>query len=100
MGHKVNPRAFRLGTVQTWDATWFAKKNFSATLREDVQIREYLRKELKEALVDRIEFERTRHILNVVVYSAKPGLIIGRAGAGIEDLKKKILKKFFRGDLF
>jgi len=98
MGHKVHPKAFRLQTIRPWDATWFAKKDlFSTFLREDVLIRDFLRKELKEALVDRIEMERTRQQVNIVVYSAKPGFIIGRAGAGVEELKNKILKKFYRG---
>jgi small subunit ribosomal protein S3 len=98
MGHKVHPKAFRLSTVRGWDAAWFAKKEtFKDLLREDVVIRDYLRKELKDALVDRVEIERTRQQVNVVIFSAKPGFIIGRAGAGIEDLKNKILKKFYRG---
>ncbi len=99
MGHKVHPKAFRLATVKSSDATWFAKdfKNFSENLREDVQIRKFLVKELKEALVDRVEIERTRQHINILIHSAKPGFIIGRAGAGIEDLKKKILKMFYRG---
>lgn len=98
MGHKVHPKAFRLATVSPWDATWFSKKEgFSNFLREDVRIRDFLKKELKDALLDRIEIERTRQQVNVVIHSAKPGFIIGRAGAGVEDLKKKILEKFYRG---
>lgn len=98
MGHKVHPKAFRLATIRSWDAVWFSKKEgFPELLREDVRIRDFLRRELKEAMVDRVEIERTRQQINVIIYSAKPGFIIGRAGAGIEDLKKKILTKFFRG---
>ncbi|HBR80484.1 MAG: 30S ribosomal protein S3 [Candidatus Uhrbacteria bacterium GW2011_GWE2_45_35] len=98
MGHKVHPKAFRLSTIRTWDAVWFAREdNYRDFLREDVKIRDFLRKELREALVDRVEIERTRQQVNVVIFSAKPGFIIGRAGAGVEDLKNKILKKFYRG---
>jgi small subunit ribosomal protein S3 len=97
MGHKVHPKAFRLSTIRSWDAAWFSKQQFTSLLREDVRIRDFLRKELKEALVDRIEIERTRQQINIVIHSAKPGFIIGRAGAGIEELKKKILVRFFRG---
>ncbi|MFA6131856.1 MAG: 30S ribosomal protein S3 [Patescibacteria group bacterium] len=98
MGHKVHPKAFRLSTIRGWDSAWFSKKEgFPELLREDVRIRDFLRKELKEALVDRVEIERTRQQINIVIFSAKPGFIIGRAGAGIEDLKKKILVKFYRG---
>jgi small subunit ribosomal protein S3 len=98
MGHKVHPKAFRLSTIRPWEAAWFAKKDgFAGLLREDVRLRDFLRRELKEALVDRIEIERTRQQISVTIFSAKPGFIIGRAGAGIEDLKKKILTKFFPG---
>ncbi|MBI4598703.1 30S ribosomal protein S3 [Candidatus Uhrbacteria bacterium] len=97
MGHKVHPRAFRLSTVQGWDSFWFSKQQFSQFLREDVSIRVFLRKELRLALVERIEIERTRQQVQITVYSAKPGFIIGRAGAGIEELKKKLHTRFFRG---
>jgi small subunit ribosomal protein S3 len=98
MGHKVHPKAFRLSTIRSWDAVWFARKeSFKNFLREDVCLRDFLSKELRETLVDRIEIERTRQQVNVVIFSAKPGVIIGRAGAGIEELKKKILKNFYRG---
>jgi len=98
MGHKVHPKAFRLSTIRSWDAVWFARKeSFKNFLREYVCLRDFLSKELRETLVDRIEIERTRQQVNVVIFSAKPGVIIGRAGAGIEELKKKILKNFYRG---
>jgi len=98
MGNKVHPKAFRLSTIRSWDAIWFAKKDsFKNFLQEDVKIRDFLWRELKDALVDRIEIERTRQQVSVVIFSAKPGVIIGRAGAGVEELKKKILQKFYRG---
>ncbi|MFH1253341.1 MAG: 30S ribosomal protein S3 [Candidatus Uhrbacteria bacterium] len=98
MGHKVHPKAFRLSTIRSWDAIWFARNDsFKEFLREDVQIRDFLNKELHDAMVDRVEIERTRQQVSVVIFSAKPGVIIGRAGAGVEELKKKILQKFFRG---
>ncbi len=96
MGHKVHPRVFRLWTIRSWDAAWFSKQKFSTLLREDVCIRDFLRRELKDALVDRIEIERTRQHVAIVIHSAKPGAIIGRAGAGIEELKKKVMSRFFR----
>jgi len=98
MGHKVHPRVFRLGVTRGWDAVWFAnRKQFKQNLCEDVNIRAYLKKELKEALVDRIEMERSRQNLKISIFAAKPGLIIGRAGAGIEELTQKIKNKFYRG---
>lgn len=98
MGHKVHPRVFRLGVTRGWDAVWFAnRKQFKQNLSEDVNIRAYLKKELKEALMDRIEMERSRQNLKISIFAAKPGLIIGRAGAGIDELVKKVKDKFYRG---
>ncbi len=99
MGHKVHPKAFRLAVTRGWDASWFAAKRstFSALLREDVSIRAFLLKELREALVDRIEIERARGKVTVTIHTAKPGVVIGRAGAGIDDLVKKLKQRFYRG---
>ncbi len=98
MGHKVHPRVFRLGVTRGWDAVWFSnRKQFKQNLSEDVNIRAYLKKELKEALMDRIEMERSRQNLKISIFAAKPGLIIGRAGAGIDELVKKIRDKFYPG---
>lgn len=97
MGQKVHPKAFRIGTVQSWASRWFSKKQFPALLREDVQLRGALTEMLKDAAVDRIEIERTANSLTVIIHTAKPGFIIGRSGAGAEDLKKKVRDRFFRG---
>lgn len=98
MGHKVHPIVFRLGTTTQWPARWFARNQaYRDHLREDLNIRAFLKKELKEAALNRIEIERSRGTLGITVFTAKPGLVIGRSGAGIEDLKKKVLQKFFRG---
>lgn len=98
MGNKVHPKAIRLATIYGWDSKWFARgSQFVQALTEDVKIRDLMRKQLKDAGVDKIEIERTPKHVTVNVYAAKPGFIIGRAGAGIEDLKKKILSNFFRG---
>lgn len=98
MGHKVHPKVFRLATIYSWDSKWFARgKNFVSQLQEDVELREYLRKALKEAGVNEIGIERTPKQLSITIHAAKPGYIIGRSGAGIEELKKNILKTFYRG---
>ena len=97
MGKKVNPVAFRLGGVRASHATWFAEKPFKTFLQEDVRMRAFLKKALKDALVDRIEIERARQNISITIHSAKPGVVIGRAGAGIEDLTKKLKKEYFRG---
>ncbi|PJE76631.1 30S ribosomal protein S3 [Candidatus Uhrbacteria bacterium CG10_big_fil_rev_8_21_14_0_10_48_16] len=98
MAQKVHPVIFRIGVIRGWDGVWFAnKKNFKTFLKEDVEMREFLKKILKDALIDRIEIERSRQEVRLIVHSAKPGIIIGRGGAGIEDLTKKIKQEFFRG---
>lgn len=98
MGHKVHPKVFRLATIYSWDSKWFARgKGFVSQLREDVELREFFRKELKDAGVNEIGIERTPKQLTITVHAAKPGYVIGRSGAGIEELKKKILKTFYRG---
>lgn len=97
MAQKVHPKAFRISTVRGWDSNWFAKKDFPKLLQEDEAIRNFLAKKLKDASVDRIVIERTAQSITVTIHSAKPGFIIGRSGAGIEELKKKLLWQCFRG---
>jgi len=94
MGRKVNPKIFRIGINKTWASKWFSDKDYSKLLREDVTIRRFIKNKLKEASVEKIEIERPAGNLNINIFSAKPGLIIGRAGAGIEDLKKAVQQNF------
>lgn len=96
MAQKVNPKIFRIGTIYGWDSKWFNRKNYKEQLKGDVQIRAYLRETLREAALDRVEIERGANVITIIVHSGKPGFIIGRAGAGIEELKKKIVSKFFK----
>ena len=98
MGNKVHPNIFRIGVIRGWDGVWFAKKNgFKDLLKEDVEIRSFLKILLKESLIDRIEIERSRQEIRLIIHSAKPGIIIGRGGSGIEELTQKLKKRFFRG---
>ncbi len=98
MGRKVHPRVFRIGVTRGWDGIWFADHGkYQRLLEQDVRIRDFLKKTLKEALVDTIEIERSRDEIKININAAKPGVIIGRAGAGIEDLTKKIKSIFYRG---
>ncbi|MFH1632329.1 MAG: 30S ribosomal protein S3 [bacterium] len=98
MGQKIHPKVFRLSTIRSWDSKWFApRKNFVSYLEEDVKIREYLKKQLREASVDVVLIDRTADTVNITIASAKPGFIIGRAGAGAEELKKKLKNEFYRG---
>ncbi len=89
MGQKVNPHGLRVGVIKNWDSRWFAKdSSFGDTLVSDYQIRKYLKNELKEAGVPKIEIERDGHSVKVFIHCAKPGIVIGRGGAEIEKYKK------------
>lgn len=95
MGQKVNPNILRIGVIRSWDSKWFAnKKNFSKLLHQDLEIRKIIEKKLADASVSKIEINRTANRVIVQIHSAKPGLIIGRQGAGIESLKDELEKKF------
>ena len=88
MGQKVNPHGIRLGIVQDWDARWYADKNFAQNLHEDIKIRDYLKKSLQTAGVPRVETERSKNRLKLTIHTAKPGMVIGRGGSGIEQIKE------------
>jgi len=98
MGQKVHPKIFRIGIIYAWDSRWFAtKREFARLLAEDTKIKTFLREKLKEASVDRIEVERTHRAITVTIHTAKPGVIIGRGGTGVEDLKKELRKIVLAG---
>jgi small subunit ribosomal protein S3 len=98
MGKKVNPRIFRMGLSERWSSRWFAGRDFANLLKQDILIRKFLKKELQEAGLDRVEIERSRGTITLNISAAKPGLVIGRGGSGIEELKAKIQKKFLDKD--
>lgn len=98
VGHKVNPKSFRMGGIYSWGSKWYARrKDFAAFVREDVNLKEFVFENLKDAGVDSVEIERKRDAITIIINAAKPGIIIGRLGAGSDALKKKIKDKFFRG---
>ena len=91
MGQKVNPIGLRLGINRTWDSRWFANsREYGKLLHEDVAIREYLKKELKQAGVSKVLIERPHKKCRVTIHAARPGVIIGKKGADIETLRKKL----------
>lgn len=93
MGQKVNPISFRLGINRTWDSRWYAEgKNYGTMLHEDLKIREFLLTSLKSAAVSRVVIERPSKKARVTIYSARPGVIIGKKGADIDKLRQKIAK--------
>lgn len=96
MSHKVHSLGYRLGINENWNARWFDAKAYPKKLAEDVAVREYLKKKLRNAGVEKIEIERTANTMSIIINSSRPGIIIGRAGAGAEILKKEISKVLFR----
>jgi len=98
MGHKVHPKSFRLGTTSTWPSRWFARDEaYRELLRQDLEIREFLMRQLKDGQVSNVTIERSRGVIAITIHSGKPGFVIGRSAAGIEEIKKKLLKQFYRG---
>ena len=99
MGQKVHPYGFRLGYIKGWHSSWYSKDNYGETLQEDLKIRQYVSKNLKNAAIARTEITRTSDQVKVTVYSAKPGVAIGKKGAGIDKIRND-LKKVTSGTLF
>lgn len=100
MGHKVHPKIYRIPTIYSWDSKWFAKnKQMPLFLKQEIGIREFLTKKLKDSLLDGISIERTPKDLAVYILSAKPGTIIGRGGQGLEDLRRQIERKILQQKL-
>ena len=93
MGQKVNPHGLRVGVIKDWDSRWFAEgKDFADSLVEDYNIRKFLKKKLEPAGISKIEVERTADRVRVIIYTAKPGVVIGKGGAEIEKLKTEVQK--------
>ncbi|MBQ9120326.1 MAG: 30S ribosomal protein S3, partial [Lachnospiraceae bacterium] len=90
MGQKVNPHGLRVGVISDWNSRWYAEADFADNLVEDYNIRKYLKKKLYSAGISKIEMERASDKLKVIVYTAKPGVVIGKDGAEIEKLKAEI----------
>jgi len=91
MGQKVHPKGLRIGIIRDWDAKWFAgKKDYTTLLHEDVKVRKFIKEKLFAAGVSRVEIERAASRLKVTIHAAKPGMIIGRGGTGVDELRKQI----------
>ncbi len=92
MGQKVNPIGFRLGIIKTWDSRWYAKADYAKLLHEDLKLRTFLKKRLYNSGVSKIEIERAANKAKINIYTARPGLIIGKKGSEVETLKKELAK--------
>lgn len=91
MGQKVNPIGLRLGVIRTWDSRWYAKGNsYGANLHEDMKLRSYLKTKLKHAGIAKIEMERAANKIKIIIHTARPGVVIGKKGTGIDALKADV----------
>ena len=92
MGQKVNPHGFRVGVIADWDSKWFADKDYQKNLLEDIKIRDFIKDKQFQAGISRVTIERTEQKMRISIYTAKPGIVIGRQGSNIELLKKDLAK--------
>lgn len=99
MGQKTHPIGFRLGVNKTWDSRWFAKKDYAGLLHEDIKLREFIRERLASAGIAKVEIERAASKVKINVHTARPGIVIGKKGAGVETLKAD-LQKLSKNEVF
>lgn len=92
MGQKVNPIGLRLGVTRTWESVWFSHKNYSKWLHEDLKIRKAIKKEFYPAGIAKTDIERSGEKLKIIIHTAKPGIVVGRKGVGIEKIKEMVQK--------
>jgi len=93
VGQKVHPKGLRIGVIKDWDAKWYAEKDYSDLLLEDIRLREYIKKKLFAAGIARIEIERAASRIKISIHTAKPGIVIGRGGSEVEALRKELEKR-------
>jgi small subunit ribosomal protein S3 len=90
MGQKTHPIGFRLGIVKTWTSKWYEEKNFAKWLHEDIRLKKFIKKKLEHAGVAGVDVERAANKAKINIYTARPGIVIGKRGAGVEQLKKEV----------
>jgi small subunit ribosomal protein S3 len=99
LGQKVHPTGFRLGIIKPWNSKWYEEKNYSKWLHEDLKLKSYLQEQLGHTGISKIDIERMANKVKVSIHTAKPGIVIGKRGAGIEGLKKD-LQRFTASEVF
>lgn len=92
MGQKVHPMIFRIGQTTDWKSRWFNQKKYKNYLKEDLKIRDFITSKLAKAGLERIEIERSANLIRIIIYTSRPGLIIGRGGTGIDQLREQLQK--------
>jgi small subunit ribosomal protein S3 len=99
MGQKVNPISLRVGVIRTWDSRWYANADYAKNLHEDIKLRAHVQKTLKQAGVAKVEIERAAQKVKVIISTARPGVVIGKKGAGIDKIRLE-LQKFSKSEVF
>jgi small subunit ribosomal protein S3 len=92
MGQKTHPIGLRLGIIRTWNSRWYEEKNYAKWLHEDIRLRHFVKEKLHHAGISKVEIERAANKVKVNIHTARPGIVIGRGGKGVEDLKKQVQK--------
>ena len=93
MGRKVNPVGFRLGIVSDWESKWFAERNYTEQLQEDIKIRDLVMRELQRAGISKVELERSANKVDVTLHTSKPGIVIGKQGSNVERIRQLLEKE-------
>lgn len=96
MGHKVNPKIFRIKINKTWNSKWYAKAAYIPRLKQDIAIRKYLETKLRDASLDKVSIDRNADTIEIAIYTARPGVIIGKGGASIDEHKNYIIRKIIK----
>ncbi|MFH1129183.1 MAG: 30S ribosomal protein S3 [Patescibacteria group bacterium] len=99
MSHRVHPKVFRIKGIEDWQSQWYSKKNYKNNLEQDIAIRDFVKKELKSAAIDEVIIKRSANSVHIIIKAARPGIIIGRGGAGIQEVKKQIISKIFKSKI-
>jgi small subunit ribosomal protein S3 len=99
VGQKTHPVGFRLGVIRTWSSKWYAEKRYAEWLHEDIQLRRSIKKKLHHAGISKIEIERMANKVKINVFTARPGIVIGKRGAGVDELKRSV-EKLTKGEVY
>lgn len=96
MSHRVHPKIFRIKGIEDWQSQWYGKKNYKINLEQDLKIRTFIKKELKTGAINEVIIKRLANTIHIIIRAGRPGIIIGRGGTGIQELKRRIISKIFK----
>jgi small subunit ribosomal protein S3 len=96
MSHRVHPKIFRIKGIEDWQSQWYGNKNYKTNLEQDLKIRAFIKKELKAGAINQVVIKRLANAIHIIIRAGRPGIIIGRGGTGIQELKKQIISKIFK----